>query len=168
MSNKHAKALAASVLLTGSFAALVTPSAATSDPTITPGPNFELFRKQNNDQYMGWVSYSGSWTSAECEAGATYYQSGGHWRCCGTTSAGCEIPQACVNGNLIYNGAVIGASTSVTLAWYITLRCIRCLVFEYLQHIARTYIPTQQTPASPSATLPSCTRTAKIQALKQT
>ena len=119
MSNIHAKALAASVLLTGSFAALVTPSAATSDPTITPGPNFELFRKQNNDQYMGWVSYSGSWTSAECEAGATYYQSGGHWRCCGTTSAGCEIPQACVNGNLIYNGDVIGASTSVTLAWYV-------------------------------------------------
>ncbi|OSS47520.1 hypothetical protein B5807_07439 [Epicoccum nigrum] len=116
MSNIHAKALAASVLLTGSFAALVTPSAVTSDPTITPGPNFELFRKQNNDQYIGWVSYSGSWSSVECEAGATYYQTGGHWRCCGTTSAGCEIPQACVNGNLIYNGAVIGASTSVTLA----------------------------------------------------
>jgi hypothetical protein len=70
-----------------------------------------------------------------------------------------------VNGNLIYNGAVIGASTSVTLAWY---ALSRRLVFGHLQYIARTYIPTQQMPASPSATLPSCTRTVKTPAPKQT
>src|SRR5690242_295215 len=108
----HAKAIAASALLSGSLASIVTPSASSSDPTITPGPNIELLRKQNNDRYMGWVAISGVWSSQQCESGATYFQSGGHWRCCATTAAGCDVPQACVNGNLIYDGAVIGASTS--------------------------------------------------------
>ncbi|KAF2995076.1 hypothetical protein E8E13_002848 [Curvularia kusanoi] len=103
-------------LVPRSLAALVTPSAAVSDPTITPAPNYELFKKQNNDRYMGWVQQNGIWSSVQCEAGATYYQDGKNWRCCGTTSAGCDIPQACVNGNLIFDGAILGSSTSLTFA----------------------------------------------------
>ncbi|KAF9693921.1 hypothetical protein EKO04_007981 [Ascochyta lentis] len=82
-----------------SLAAILTPS----DPTITPGPQIDLLRKQNDDRYMGWLSYDGAWSTQRCDAGATYFQSGGHWRCCATTAAGCDIPQACVNGNLIYS-----------------------------------------------------------------
>jgi hypothetical protein len=116
----YAKVLIGSALLVPSLAAIVTPSASHLDPTITPGPNIELFRKQNNDRYMGWVSISGIWSSQQCESGATYFQSGGHWRCCAATSAGCDIPQACVNGNLIYGISTLGSSTSLTFAWYVT------------------------------------------------
>ncbi|KAF2623640.1 hypothetical protein BU25DRAFT_461732 [Macroventuria anomochaeta] len=110
-----AKVLVGSALSMSSLAFIVTPSASTSDPTITPGPQIELWRKQNNDRYMGWVSQNGVWTSQQCESGATYFQTGGHWRCCAATSAGCDIPQACVNGNLIFDGRLYGGSTSLTI-----------------------------------------------------
>lgn len=118
----YAKALVGSALLVPSLAAIVTPSAARLDPTITPGPNIELVKKQNNARFMGWVEQSGVWTSQECESGVTYFQTAGHWRCCGTSSAGCDIPTACVNGNLIYPFSTLGSSTDVTLAWYVA-RC---------------------------------------------
>ncbi|KAH6611919.1 hypothetical protein C7974DRAFT_87396 [Boeremia exigua] len=110
----HSKALVASALFSSSLASIVTPSVSAADPTITPGPNIELLRKQNDARFMGWVSISGVWTSQQCELGASLYQSGGHWRCCATTAAGCDIPQACVNGNLIFDGALLGSSTSLT------------------------------------------------------
>lgn len=116
----YAKVLIGLALLVPSLAAVVTPSASHLDPTITPGPNIELFRKQNNDRYMGWVSNSGTWLTQQCEPGVTYFQSGGHWRCCATTSAGCDIPQACVNGNLIFDFSTLGIRTSLTRAWCVT------------------------------------------------
>ncbi|UPX20720.1 uncharacterized protein EKO05_0010945 [Ascochyta rabiei] len=99
----HTTFLIGSALFSRSLAAILTPSAAASDPTITPGPEIELLRKQNDDRYMGWLSYDGVWSTQRCDAGATYFQTGGHWRCCATTAAGCDIPQACVNGNLVYS-----------------------------------------------------------------
>lgn len=121
----HTSFLVGSALFTRSLAAILTPSASTSDPTITPGPQIELLRKQNDDRYMGWVSYDGVWSTQECESGATYFQSSGHWRCCATTIAGCDIPQACVNGNLIYSIS----STSLTIPWYVHYGATRSKYF---------------------------------------
>lgn len=110
----HASFWVSSALFTRSLAAILAPSASASDPTITPGPQIELLRKQNNDQYMGWVEYQGEWTTQDCDAGATYFQSANHWRCCGTTAAGCaSVPQACANGNLIYSES----GTLSSIAW---------------------------------------------------
>lgn len=85
--------------------ALLKPSPATSDPTITPAPQVhaELFRKQNNNRFMGWVSYSSGWSSRQCDIGGTLYQSGDYWRCCATTVASCNVPVGCISGSLIYS-----------------------------------------------------------------
>lgn len=59
-----------SALLATSLAALVvSPVVSTSDALITPGPNIELLRKQNNLQYIGWLEYSGYWSSETCDVG---------------------------------------------------------------------------------------------------
>ena len=116
-----AKAFIGSAIFVSSLGSTVTPSASYLDPTITPGPSIELFRKQNDDRFMGWVSISGTWLSQQCDLGVTYFQSGGYWRCCGSASAGCEIPKACVNGNLIYPLTTLETSTDVTLAWYVMI-----------------------------------------------
>ncbi|KAH7062848.1 hypothetical protein BKA63DRAFT_187560 [Paraphoma chrysanthemicola] len=103
-----------SVLVYSSLAALqasqdVTPP----DAIITPGPNIELLRKQNNDQYIGWVQYSGFWSSQTCDFGNTYYAANGQWACCSTTRAGCaNMPINCVSGSMIYS---VTASPGTTL-----------------------------------------------------
>lgn len=84
--------------------ALLQPSPATSDPTITSAPqiNYELLRKQANNRFMGWVSYSTGWSTRQCDIGGTLYQSGDYWRCCATTVASCNGPVGCISGSLIY------------------------------------------------------------------
>jgi hypothetical protein len=59
-----------SALVSGSFAALVpaSPVVSTSDALITPGPRMELVRKQNDVQYVGWVS-DVSWSVDTCGTG---------------------------------------------------------------------------------------------------
>lgn len=128
--------LAGSVLFASSLASIVTPSIDAADPTITHGPNYELFRKQNNDRFMGWVEYEGTWTTQNCDAGVTYFQSAGHWRCCATTAAGCDIPKACVSGNLIYDGSVLGSTGSLTFPWYV----VKCPDIEVLNTDQPKYI----------------------------
>jgi hypothetical protein len=63
-----------SVLASSSFAALLPTSPADSAPDalITPGPQIELLRKQNDLQYVGWVS-DVSWSAETCGTG-TYSQ----------------------------------------------------------------------------------------------
>ncbi|KAF2475630.1 uncharacterized protein BDR25DRAFT_339687 [Lindgomyces ingoldianus] len=76
-----------------------------SDPTITPAPQLpplELLRKQNDNRFLGWVSYKGAWTSEQCDLGGTYYQSGSFARCCATSVASCNVVIGCVDGSLIY------------------------------------------------------------------
>ncbi|KAF2261543.1 hypothetical protein CC78DRAFT_349930 [Lojkania enalia] len=85
----------------------VLPSPSISDPTITPppqSPNIELLRKQNDNRFMGWISYSfWGWSSERCNLGGTLYQSGDYWRCCATTDDGCNVPLGCVGGSLVYS-----------------------------------------------------------------
>ncbi|KAH7121175.1 hypothetical protein B0J11DRAFT_59100 [Dendryphion nanum] len=92
--------------------ALLQPSPAVSDPTITPAPQIsvELLRKQNNNRFMGWVSYSTGWSSRQCDIGGTLYQSGDYWRCCATSVASCNVPVGCISGSLIYSFATGTAS----------------------------------------------------------
>jgi hypothetical protein len=160
----HAKLLVGSALFTRTFAAIVTPSASTADATITPGPQIELLRKQNDDRFMGWVSYEGiGWSSERCVAGATYYQTDNHWRCCAATVAGCDIPQACVNGNLIYSIS----STALTIPWCVLLQAaLEGLVTN--DTIVHPPTMIQQKPPSLSATLLSYMRTSRTQVLRRT
>jgi hypothetical protein len=60
-----------SALVSSSLAALLSssPSASTSGALITPGPQIELLKKQNDLQYIGYVEYSGTWTSELCDPG---------------------------------------------------------------------------------------------------
>lgn len=105
-----------SALFASSLATGLVPTPSTSDATITPGPQIELLRKQNNDRYIGWVSWNGEWASESCNLGGTYYQTGEHWRCCATTADGCaqtDIPIGCISGSLIY--PVTGSSLSSSL-----------------------------------------------------
>ncbi|PVI04534.1 hypothetical protein DM02DRAFT_725695 [Periconia macrospinosa] len=97
-----------------SFARLLTPTPAVSDPTITPAPEvpMELFRKQNDNRFVGWVSLFGSWTARTCNIGYTYYQAGSVWRCCSTAYPGCNVPVACVSGSLIFRISTSGTQTS--------------------------------------------------------
>ncbi|KAF2002245.1 hypothetical protein P154DRAFT_618665 [Amniculicola lignicola CBS 123094] len=71
-----------------------------ADPTITPGPQVEL--RQENQRFMGWLSFSGTWTSRQCDIGGTLYQTSDFWRCCATTVASCNVPVGCISGSLIY------------------------------------------------------------------
>lgn len=118
----HAKVLVTSVLVTNSLAVLLPSSASSPDPTITPGPDIELFRKQNDVRYMGWREISGEWSSLQCESKATYYETENHWRCCGTSSDGCRIARGCVSGSLIYSTSISGVYTAYTRAWYVVTR----------------------------------------------
>jgi hypothetical protein len=56
-------------LVASSLAALLpaSPVVSTSNALITPGPNFELFKKQNDIRYLGWVSGAG-WSAVSCDA----------------------------------------------------------------------------------------------------
>ncbi|KAJ4370881.1 hypothetical protein N0V86_008574 [Didymella sp. IMI 355093] len=53
----HRTILAGSALFASSLASIVTPSVDAADPTITPGPDYELFRKQNDARYMGTSAF---------------------------------------------------------------------------------------------------------------
>jgi hypothetical protein len=59
------------VLVSSSYAAtlVASPVASTSDALITPGPQIELLRKQNDISYMGWISYNGTWSTEVCDPG---------------------------------------------------------------------------------------------------
>ncbi|KAF2125151.1 hypothetical protein P153DRAFT_360752 [Dothidotthia symphoricarpi CBS 119687] len=106
--------LIGSVLSSPSFAALLTPTSSTSDATITPGPQIELLKRQNGDQFMGWLSNDGTWGAESCNAGGTFYQTDEYWACCATTAAGCEVmPHACVSGSLIYSLSSSGALATI-------------------------------------------------------
>ncbi|KAH7382536.1 hypothetical protein DE146DRAFT_636700 [Phaeosphaeria sp. MPI-PUGE-AT-0046c] len=114
-----------SALVSGSLAALLpaSPVVSGSNAVITPGPNFELLRKQNDIRYMGWVSYSEGWTSEICDVGNTYYQGGGQWACCTTTKAGCQnLPVSCFNGDLIYRATASSGSGLISNS-FITRPC---------------------------------------------
>lgn len=112
-------------LTSGSTAALLSPTASAADPTITPGPQIELFRKQNNDGYIGWVSWQGEWSSEQCDPGLTYFQTSSYWQCCYTSENGCaatEIATGCISGNLIFPPTGTGASaTPETWPWYVSI-----------------------------------------------
>lgn len=46
------------------------PIVSTSDALITPGPQIELLKKQNDQRYMGWVADSkGAWSTDICDLG---------------------------------------------------------------------------------------------------
>ncbi|ORY09531.1 hypothetical protein BCR34DRAFT_370682 [Clohesyomyces aquaticus] len=88
-----------------------------SDPTITPAPQppqMELFRKQVDNNLLGWTLYKGTWSSETCATGGTYYQSGSYARCCSTTAPSCNVVIGCVDGSMIY--APSTASTKTTIA----------------------------------------------------
>jgi hypothetical protein len=57
-----------SALVSSSLAALL-PATPVADAVITPGPNIELLRKQNDIRYMGYISYTEGWTSEICDVG---------------------------------------------------------------------------------------------------
>ncbi|KAF2731662.1 hypothetical protein EJ04DRAFT_578958 [Polyplosphaeria fusca] len=90
-------------ILAASYLSLVS-AAITADPTITQAPNvpLELLRKQNNNRFMGWLSYRGTWSSVQCEYGGTLYQNGEYWGCCTTAAASCNRPIGCLSGSLVY------------------------------------------------------------------
>jgi LPXTG-motif cell wall-anchored protein len=112
-----AQLVVSSALFSSSFAALLqpSPSAPAADAVITPGPQIELLRKQNDLQYMGWIFSSGTLTTDKCDPGHTYYQASGQWGCCSTAKAGClsNIAIGCANGNMIFRVTATG-STSLT------------------------------------------------------
>lgn len=58
-------------LVSSSYAAtfVASPVVSTSDALITPGPQIELLRKQNDISYMGWVSFNGTWSTEVCDPG---------------------------------------------------------------------------------------------------
>jgi hypothetical protein len=60
-----------SVLVSSSFAALLSssPSVSTLAALITPGPQIELLKRQNDARYIGWLSTSGAWESEMCDQG---------------------------------------------------------------------------------------------------
>jgi hypothetical protein len=59
-------------LASSSVAALLvaSPIVSTSDALITPGPQMELLKRQNDQRYMGWVADSkGAWSTEICDLG---------------------------------------------------------------------------------------------------
>ncbi|KAF2824340.1 hypothetical protein CC86DRAFT_54317 [Ophiobolus disseminans] len=107
-----------SALLSGSYATLVAPSqsAPAVDALITPGPQVELLKKQNNAAHIGWISFGGQWSSQTCDPGNTYYQAGGQWGCCSTGAAGCRIAIGCFNGNMIFQASSTARANSTGVA----------------------------------------------------
>lgn len=116
-----------SALISSSLAIAVAPSAVQpdSEALITPAPQVELLKRQNNDRFMGWIQYTSDfWSSQTCATGNTYYQSGDYWACCATSRAGClNMPIGCVSGNMIFRASATATSQSasvVTLPWYVS------------------------------------------------
>lgn len=112
-----ARVAISSVLVASGIAAELAPTPVVVESAITPGPQveFELFRKQNNLQYIGWRQWSGIWTTRTCNLGGTYYATSSYWRCCGTELNGCpstQIPTGCVDGSLIYPVVPTGTNTA--------------------------------------------------------
>jgi hypothetical protein len=66
-----AQLIIGSALVSSSLAALLStsPSVSTLGALITPGPQIELLKKQNDLQYIGYLEYSGLWTSELCDLG---------------------------------------------------------------------------------------------------
>ncbi|KAH7347102.1 hypothetical protein BKA66DRAFT_447644 [Pyrenochaeta sp. MPI-SDFR-AT-0127] len=85
-----------SALALGKVASALVPA----DPTIT-APAI-LPKRQNDDRFIGWVEFSGSWYSETCNVGLTWFQDGKYAQCCPATLASCYAPTACVSGSLIY------------------------------------------------------------------
>lgn len=80
---------------------------------MTPAPVVELLKKQNDNRFLGYLSYLGGYTSENCDVGGTYYQHGGYAGCCTTTGAACNFPIGCVSGSLVYTyttGTVTGGT----------------------------------------------------------
>ncbi|KAF2653468.1 hypothetical protein K491DRAFT_717973 [Lophiostoma macrostomum CBS 122681] len=84
---------------------------APADPTITPPA---ILPRQNADNFIGWLSYNGTWGSEVCDPGATWYQDGSYAQCCPTSLPSCSAPTACVSGSLIY--PLPDQSTTSTIA----------------------------------------------------
>ncbi|KAH5142113.1 hypothetical protein HBH70_081440 [Parastagonospora nodorum] len=104
-----------SALISSSIAALL-PSAVepASDALITPGPQIELVRRQNDQRYMGWVAdEAGAWSTEICDLGNKYYQDASRWGCCATTRSDCgaNLAVGCVNGNMIYRATASGSES---------------------------------------------------------
>jgi hypothetical protein len=91
--------IAISALSAVAFTAFAT-AAVPADPTITAPA--VLPKRQNNDRFIGFVEFSGSWYSETCNVGLTWYQDGKYGQCCPATLASCYAPTACVSGSLIY------------------------------------------------------------------
>ncbi|KAJ4351943.1 uncharacterized protein N0V89_007288 [Didymosphaeria variabile] len=70
-----------------------------ADPTITPPA---ILPRQADAAWIGWVKDNGTWTTQQCDAGNTWYQSGDYAQCCAETLTACPAPTACVRGNQIY------------------------------------------------------------------
>jgi hypothetical protein len=118
-------------LISQGLAAVVahSPSDSATPAHITPGPQVELLRKQNNDRFMGYVELTpNTWTSLTCASGNTVYQTGDYWACCATTRTGClpqSMPIACVAGNMVFRAATTGSvsltNSLVTKPWYVSI-----------------------------------------------
>ena len=52
-----------------------------ADPTITPGPrvNYELFRKQDNNRFIGFISQSSGYTALSCSVGDRVWETNSLW-----------------------------------------------------------------------------------------
>ncbi|KAH7092545.1 hypothetical protein FB567DRAFT_240063 [Paraphoma chrysanthemicola] len=91
--------IALSALSAVAFSAFAT-AAVPADPTITAPA--VLPKRQNDARFIGYVSFSGSWYSEQCNAGLTWYQDSKYAQCCPATAKSCYAPTACVSGSLIY------------------------------------------------------------------
>ena len=111
-------------LLSGSLAINVAPTRSTTDATITPSPQIELLRRQNDARDIGWLLWSSTWQFESCQSGATYFETSSDWRCCPTSIDGCastDIPVSCVSGSLVYPYTGTGSASEITYAWYVSM-----------------------------------------------
>lgn len=94
-----------------------------ADPTITPGPKFnvELLKRQQDDStFAGWVSETGKWEAWICLGGGTYrqFQTANYWDCCPSdTSIECRRFIGCDNGNLLLPGTTSGGVTGAPIPY---------------------------------------------------
>ncbi|KAJ8108212.1 hypothetical protein OPT61_g8333 [Boeremia exigua] len=70
-----------------------------ADPTITTAA---VLPRQNSDNFIGYLEVNNTWSSLQCDAGLTWYQSGQYAQCCPETLTHCYAPTACVGGSQIY------------------------------------------------------------------
>ncbi|KAF2002111.1 hypothetical protein P154DRAFT_521249 [Amniculicola lignicola CBS 123094] len=95
-----------SALALGQLASALVPA----DPTITAAPEL---KRQNDAQFIGYVSSEGTWYTQSCNSGLTWYQDGKYAQCCPTTLASCYAPTACSNGFLIYPYSDLSSTTTI-------------------------------------------------------